>query len=128
MNRAGLKERIGAIEESYEFFLAFAAQGVSGDAAARHDLQLREFLQITERAMSAVGDELGGLVELENLDPPEAYEPMIAVAREDARKAAAAVRLVQAQPAITSELIDNLNASIHVRALLTDLFLLDEVL
>jgi hypothetical protein len=32
------------------------------------------------------------------------------------------------RPAISSQLIDNLNASIHPRALLTDLFLLDEIL
>ena len=42
--------------------------------------------------------------------------------------ALAAVRLVQAQPSISSQLVDNLNASIHLRALLTDLFLLDEIL
>jgi hypothetical protein len=36
--------------------------------------------------------------------------------------------LVLAQPAISSQLIDNLNASIHLRALLTDLFLLGEIL
>jgi hypothetical protein len=35
---------------------------------------------------------------------------------------------VLAQPAISSQLIDNLNASIHLRALLTDLFLVDELL
>jgi hypothetical protein len=40
----------------------------------------------------------------------------------------AALKLVLAQPAISSQLIDNLNASIHLRALLTDLFLLDEIL
>ena len=32
-----------------------------------------------------------------------------------------------AQPSISSQLVDNLNASIHLRALLTDLFLIDEV-
>jgi hypothetical protein len=37
------------------------------------------------------------------------------------------MELVLAQPSISSQLIDNLNASIHLRALLTDLFLLDEV-
>ena len=37
-----------------------------------------------------------------------------------------AVALVAAQPRISSELIDNLNASIHLRAVLTDLFLLSE--
>ena len=39
-----------------------------------------------------------------------------------------AVQLVIAQPSISSQLVDNLNASIHVRALLTDLFLIDEIL
>jgi hypothetical protein len=37
------------------------------------------------------------------------------------------VRLVLAQPAISSQLVDNLNASLHLRALLTDVFLLDEI-
>ncbi len=45
----------------------------------------------------------------------------------DARDAQAAVQLVLAQPSISSQLVDNLNASIHLRALLTDLFLIDEV-
>jgi len=35
---------------------------------------------------------------------------------------------VLAQPEIGSQLVDNLNASSHVRADLTDLFLLDEAL
>ncbi len=39
-----------------------------------------------------------------------------------------AVELVLAQPAIGSQLIDNLNASIHLRALLADLFLVAEIL
>ena len=40
----------------------------------------------------------------------------------------AALRLVLAQQALSSQLIDNLNASIHIRALLTDIFLIDETL
>jgi hypothetical protein len=50
------------------------------------------------------------------------------VVARDARDASAAIRLVLAQPSISSQLVDNLNASIHLRALLTDLFLIDEVL
>ena len=46
----------------------------------------------------------------------------------DAEASQAAVRLVLAQPGISSQLVDNLNASIHLRALLTDIFLVDEVL
>jgi hypothetical protein len=45
----------------------------------------------------------------------------------DAAASLSAVRMVLAQPAISSQTIDNLNASIHVRALLTDIFLIDEI-
>lgn len=45
----------------------------------------------------------------------------------DARDSLAAIELVLAQTAISSQLIDNLNASIHLRALLTDIFLLDGI-
>jgi hypothetical protein len=44
----------------------------------------------------------------------------------DAQDSLAALVMVLAQPAISSQLIDNLNASIHLRALLTDLFLVGE--
>jgi hypothetical protein len=46
----------------------------------------------------------------------------------DSRDSLAAIEVVLAQSAISSQLIDNLNASIHLRALLTDLFLLGEIL
>jgi hypothetical protein len=50
------------------------------------------------------------------------------VLEHDARASLAAIELVRTQPSISSQLIDNLNASIHLRALLTDLFLLDALL
>ena len=51
-----------------------------------------------------------------------------AVVEADARRALAVVALVRAQESVTSQLVDNLNASVHVRTALTDLFILDEVL
>jgi hypothetical protein len=59
---------------------------------------------------------------------PAPYQAFIQVIERDARDAQAAVQLVIAQPFIGSALVDNLNASIHLRALLTDLFLIDEAL
>ena len=44
----------------------------------------------------------------------------------DAHDSLAAMELVLVQPVISSQLIDNLNASMHLRALLTDVFLLGE--
>jgi len=58
----------------------------------------------------------------------QAFAAFLEVLDDDARKAGAALRLVLAQKSITSQLVDNLNASIHVRALLTDVFLIDEAL
>jgi hypothetical protein len=57
----------------------------------------------------------------------EEYAAFLAVLDRDAHDSAAAMQLVIVQPSISSQLIDNLNASIHLRALLTDLFLLGEV-
>jgi hypothetical protein len=47
---------------------------------------------------------------------------------EDAAKAQGAIALVLSRAAIGSLLVDNLNASIHLRALLTDVFLIDQAL
>ena len=63
----------------------------------------------------------------DKLQPAAAYDPFIAVLARDATDARAAVQLVLAQSSISSQMVDNLNASIHLRALLTDLFLIDEI-
>ena len=59
--------------------------------------------------------------------PERPTESALAVLRRDAEASRAFVRLVAAQSAVSSQLIDNLNASIHIRALLTDVFVLGEL-
>jgi hypothetical protein len=66
-------------------------------------------------------------VKEEGFQPFESYRAFFAVLDRDARDSLAAIELVLAQPGISSQLIDNLNASIHLRALLTDLFLIGEI-
>jgi hypothetical protein len=51
-----------------------------------------------------------------------------ATLEEDAGKSRAGLQLALIQRAIGSQLVDNLNASMHLRALLTDLFLIDEAI
>ncbi|WP_419934101.1 hypothetical protein [Candidatus Palauibacter sp.] len=127
MNRTDLKSHIEALEKAYEFFLSYAALGAEGEEASKVGGQLREFLGQADAALSALADDLHGLLEVEGLEPAGAYRDVIDVTSADAAKARAAVRLVLAQETISSQLIDNLNASTHLRALLTDLFLLDDV-
>ena len=123
-----LQQLCNAIEETYEFMLAYAAQGLAGDAGSQSGGQLREYLQRSDAALSELANVFRKLVAEANVEPADRYEAFIAVLERDAVDAQAAVRLTLAQPSISSQLVDNLNASIHVRALLTDLFLIDEIL
>ena len=62
------------------------------------------------------------------LEPAVSYGAFIDIVERDTRSAQTALQLVLAQRAISSQLIDNLNAWKHLRALLTDLCVLDELL
>jgi hypothetical protein len=124
---ADFRARCDAIEQAYEFFLAYASQGLPSDQGSETGRQVREYLRRCDGALTGLADLVVGFVEQTGLDPGP-YRRFADVLERDARDASAAVRLVLAQPAIGSQLVDNLNASIHLRALLTDLFLIDEVL
>ena len=119
--------RCNAIEECYEFMLAYAAQGLPSDQDSHAGGQLREFLGRAVEAVSGLAGAYSAAVRQEGLHPADQYEAFLAVLDRDANDSLAAIGLVLAQPAISSQLIDNLNASIHLRALLTDLFLIDEI-
>ncbi len=105
-----LRRHIDTIEESYEFFLAYAAQGLSGDSVSGSGGELREYLKRTDEALSALQD-MSGVAD--GLEPADAYQDAGKVVERDAGDTRSAVRLVMAQPGISSQLIDNLNASVH---------------
>src|SRR5579862_3209620 len=122
-----LEDRCNAIEECYEFMLAYAAQGLPGDAGSQSGGQLRELLRRAIAALSGLAAAYAEAVRQDGLEPAHHYETFLKVLERDADDSLAALELVMAQPALSSQLIDNLNASIHLRALLTDLFLIDEI-
>lgn len=115
---------IDTIEATYELMLAYAAQGRR--AEEDDPLGVREALRRADVALDALvaatpedfGAPPGGAA--------QATADLLAVLRRDIAAARAAIRFVLAQRIIGSQIIDNLNASIHIRALLTDIFLLDE--
>jgi hypothetical protein len=123
-----LDSRIDTIEEAYEFMLAYASQGLPTDKDNDTGRQAREYLGRLDAALSGLGALFTAHVTTLGLQPAAPYGNYVAVIDRDARDAQAAVQLVLAQPAIGSQMVDNLNASIHLRALLTDLFLIDEIL
>jgi hypothetical protein len=125
--RDQLKQRCASIEECYEFMLAYAAQGLRTEPGGGSGSQVRTLLTRCDEALDGLGEVFREIVQAEALPHTEKYYAFIAMLTRDASDARAAVGLVLAQPSISSQLIDNLNASIHLRALLTDLFLIDEI-
>ena len=123
-----IEERCNAIEECYEFMLAYAAQGLPSDKGNRSGGQIREFLNRAVNALNGLAESFMTAVRNDRLEPVEKYQAFLNVLNRDALDSLAAIELVLIQSAISSQLIDNLNASIHLRALLTDLFLVDELL
>ena len=123
---ADISERCNTIEECYEFMLAYAAQGLPGEAG-RSGGQIREYLFRAVRAISGLTESCATAMKQEHLEPAERCPPFFAVLDRDAHDSLAAIELVLAQPALSSQLIDNLNASIHLRALPPHLFPLSEI-
>ncbi len=125
---ADVRERCNAIEECYELMLGYAAQGLPGDEGGGKSAQIRDFLKRAVEALSGLAQSYAAATREAGLQPVAPYQAFLAVLDRDAKDSTAALELVLAQPSISSQLIDNLNASIHLRALLTDLFLIDEIL
>lgn len=122
--RDSLVRAMDTIEGGYEFLLAYAAQGRHTDRDGPAGQGPRERLE-------AMAEAIGQLPSLTKTMAGEAglaadVDPFLEALSRDAAASIAAIRLVLSKTDISSQIIDNLNASIHLRALLTDVFLIDE--
>src|SRR5262245_60753839 len=122
-----LADRITALERAYEYMLAYAAQGRRSDTEGNVTSAIRDLLTRASEALDGLtqttAQQLGVV-------PASAHEfaGFVKVLQDDARKARAMIGIVLAQPAISSQMVDNLNASTHLRTLLTDLFVINSAL
>jgi hypothetical protein len=119
-----LAAAIEAIESTYELMLAYAAQGRQNEQD--DPLGVRAALQRADAALDVLAAATPADIGSPGGATAQATTDMLAVMAQDVAKARAAIRFVLAQRTLGSQIIDNLNASIHIRALLTDIFLLDE--
>ena len=121
-------ERCEVIEECYEFLLAYAGQGLPTDQGSSTGGQVRSFLDRASQALRGLAESCRQAIKDNELEPAGRYSAFCSMLDRDAQDSLAAIDLVLAQPSISSQLTDNLNASSHLRALLTDLFLIGEIL
>lgn len=115
-----LAEYIDTIERGYEYLLAYAAQGRQDDTGTELRTTLARMHEDLGAMEGAARAALAGTPVVLGVD---AFAD--AVAR-DLQTARGAIGLVLSRERISSLLVDNLNASVHLRALLTDLFLIDQ--
>jgi hypothetical protein len=114
--------QVEAVESAYEFMLAYAAQGRESDKGAAGGSEIRATLASLAEALGVLQSDAA------KNSLPAAYRDFAATLAADATFARSAVELVVSRSRISSQLVDNLNASIHLRAVLTNLFLIDEAL
>ena len=109
-----IEDDIEAIESGYEFLLAFAAQGRPAQNETGPGPHARPIIEGISVGMKNISTAFS--------ESKDDFEQVIA---SDCRNA---IRFILSQEKIGSEIVDNLNASIHLRAVLTDLFLYSEAL
>lgn len=121
---ASLKEKVDAIESGYEFLLAYAAQGLATDEGSAHSEQLRAYLRRMDEAIAGLEPVLRAVIDAAGQRTH--FDDFLGLLSRDAAAARAAIKVVESRPGISSQLVDNLNGSVHLKALLMDLFLADE--
>jgi hypothetical protein len=117
-----LAQRIDIIERGYEFLLAYAAQGRQDDAGT----ELRGTLARMHEAMTHMQGSLRAA--FADLPAASGAAHFTDAVERDVEVARGALGVVLSRQHIGSLLIDNFNASVHMRALLTDLFLIEQAL
>jgi hypothetical protein len=123
-----LSRRADAIEGGYEMMLAYAAQGLPTDQGAANSGQLRDHLKRFEAALTDLAQCYRDCATALGVGPKDALDGFLKTLEADAATTQSVLRVALGQPGISSQMIDNINASIHVRALLTDVFIVDEIL
>ncbi len=117
-----IRAHIDRIEEAYEFMLAYAAQGRGDEGAGPDGAHIRTFLAQLDTAAAAIAEELDAV------PLGGEAEAFLDSFKADTAIMTSVLRTMLARGQITSEVVDNANGLIAVRAYLTGLFFLDKVL
>ena len=115
------RARIEAVEEAYEYMLAYAAQGRAEEGAGPDGAQIREFLKQFDEAVGAIA----GMIDSIPAAGSEAAG-FAAALKNDSETMSSVLRVMLARDNISSEMVDNANGLIAVRSYLTSLFFLDK--
>jgi hypothetical protein len=120
-NAVAMREAIEIVEEAYEYMLAYAAQGKKQETDEGGVSKIRQYLTRFCEALDALEQAAASEVFTEGGE--EFGQRFL----NELKTTRSALMLVMARPAITSDMVDNTNALLAVRAFLTNLFFIDQV-
>jgi hypothetical protein len=116
-----IRDQIEKIEEAYEYMLAYAAQGRSDEGAGPDGAQIRTFLKKFSEGLTKLDEATPDIVK-EN----SAAVDFIEAFTSETKVMASILKVLLSRENISSEVVDNTNGLISVRAYLTSLFFLDK--
>jgi len=116
---------IDTIEISYEQMLAYAARGADNELLASGE-SIRDLLVLLANALDSLEFFTKMEIEKHEILSKEGFSDFFGIFYRDAQKAKFAVDMVLSSKTISSQFVDNLNASYHLRTLLTSLFLVND--
>jgi len=115
-----MRGAIDAVEESYEFMLAYAAQGRRQESQDKGTSKIRDYLNRFAAALEAMEAAAPSVLAAAAAGPfRERFLSDMAVMR-------AVIAMLLDKPSISSDMVDNTNGLIAVRSFLTDLFFIDQ--
>lgn len=119
---AVIRQNIEIIEESYEFMLAYAAQGRDREGAGPDGAHIRAFLDRFVEAAHELEDRIKTLLGQQGTNGAGLLDRF----EQDSATIISVLRLLLSQGNISSEMTDNANGLIAMRSYLTTLFFIDK--
>ena len=118
-----IRDAIDTVEESYEFMLAYAAQGRKRETQDEGASKIRDYLNRFAAALEAMEKAAPNAFGAAAAAGPfrDRFLADMAVMR-------SVIAVLLEQPSISSDMVDNTNGLIAVRSFLTDLFFIDQAM
>lgn len=124
---ADLQDAIRRVEESYEFMISFAGQGIGREIRKTTSDEVREYVDQLREALDDALEAGQSITDEHDIRGEEHFDVVIARLGEEIDEAQELLALLSAQDRITSQQVDNLNGMSVFQSVVMKLFFLDEL-
>jgi hypothetical protein len=121
---AELALSIATFERGYDALLAYGKLHRKDDTGS----DIRHTLVSMHAALDGLGPLVASIIGAGSSETARVAADFVSAVTDDARKARGAIALVLSSAAISSRLVGSLDTNVHLRALLSDLRLVDQAL